>query len=155
MILRIMKYAALFVCILAQAFAAEPIAGKWLLKSQQVAGQETTSRPLTLRITQAGDALEFEYSVMVNQKQEVSLRFAARLDGSEADVKNSAGSKIGTAKVKRFGSSQYLVMLEGANRPTTSGRLTLSGNGKTLVSESDATAPGGAKTHTVQTFERQ
>lgn len=152
-----MKHAAalLVLASLARAWAADPIAGKWLLKSQQVAGQERISRPLTLRITQSGDVLEFEYSVVVNQKQEISLRFSARLDGSEADVKNSAGGKIGTAKVTRFGPWQYLVMLQGPNRPTSSGRMTVSSNGKTLVSESDATAPGGARTHTVQVFERQ
>jgi hypothetical protein len=151
-----MKYAAAVMLLgVMQAWAAEPIAGTWLLKSQQVAGRETTSRPLTLRITQSNDGLAFEYSVVVNQKQEISLRFAARLDGSEAEVKNSAGRKIGTAKVTRFGPSQYLVMLQGPNRPTSSGRMTVSGDGKTLTSEADATGPGGAKTHTVQTFERQ
>src|SRR6185437_6907191 len=97
----VMKYAALLLCALLHASAAEPIAGTWLLKSQQVAGQERGSRPLTLRITQSGDVLEFEYSVTVNQKQEISLRFAARLDGSEADVKGPNGQKIGTAKVSR------------------------------------------------------
>ena len=138
-----------------QAWAAEPIAGKWLLQSQQVNGRSTTSRPLVLRITPAGDTLEFEYSVAVNQKQEVSLRFTARLDGSAAEVTNSAGRKIGTARVARGGPSQYLVQLEGPNRPTSSGKMTVSGNGKTLVSESDATAPGGDRLHTIQTFERQ
>jgi hypothetical protein len=155
MMQRSMKYAALLLCTVLCASAAEPIAGKWLLKSQQVAGQERGSRPLTLRVTQTGDVLEFEYSVMVNQKQEISLRFAARLDGSDAEVKDAAGRKIGTAKVSRFGSAQYLVMLEGPNRPTSSGRMTLSNGGKTLVSEADATVPTGAKTHTTQVFERQ
>jgi hypothetical protein len=140
---------------LAQAWAAEPIAGRWLLKSQQVAGRETTSRPLTLRITQSGDVLEFEYSVAINQKQEVSLRFAVRLDGSEGDVTNSAGRKMGTARLTRGGASQYLMLLQGPGRPTSSGRLTLSKDGRTLVSESDAAAPDGAKLHTVQVFERQ
>lgn len=149
------KAGLVILCALACAFGAEPITGKWLLKKQQVAGQERGSRPLTLRITQNGDALEFEYSVTVNQKQEISLRFTARLDGAEGDVTDPAGHKIGTAKLSRFGSSQYLVGLQGPNRPTSSGRLILSGDGKTLTSESDATAPNGAKAHTTQVFERQ
>ena len=139
----------------AQAWAAEPIAGKWLLKSQQVNGRDTTSRPLTLRITQAGDLLEFEYSVAVDQKEEVSLRFATRLDGSAADVTNSQGRTIGTAKATRAGPSQYLVTLEGPHRPTSSGKMTVSEEGRKLVSESDAVAPGGARLHTVQIFDRQ
>ena len=152
----IVKYAAAVMLLgMAQAWAAEPIAGKWLLKSQQVAGRDTASRPLTLRIDQSGDLLEFEYSVAVDQKQEVSLRFAARLDGSPANVKDSAGHTIGSAKVTRGRASEYLVTLEGPHRPTSSGKMTVSNNGTTLVSESDATAQDGAKLHTVQTFERQ
>ena len=155
MMQRIMKYAALLLCTVLCASAAEPIVGTWLLKSQQIAGQERNSRPLTLRITQSGDVLQFEYSVMVNQKQEISMRFAARIDGPEAEVKDPAGRKIGTAKLSRFGASQYLVMLEGPNRPTSAGRMTLSNGGKTLTSEADASVPNGAKTHTTQVFERQ
>ena len=84
---------------IAPAWGAEAIAGNWLLKSQQVAGAEApVSRPLTLRVAATGDALEFEYSVTTGQKQEISLRFTARLNGSEADVKNFAGAKIGTAR---------------------------------------------------------
>ena len=151
------RYASALVVLaaLAPAWAADPIAGTWRLKSQQVNGRETASRPLTLRITPEGEGLEFEYSVAVDQKQEVSLRFAARLDGSAADVKNSEGRKIGTARATRAGPSQYRVTLEGPNRPTSFGEMTVSSDGKQLVSESDAIAPGGAKLHTVQNFDRQ
>ncbi|MGO9258788.1 MAG: hypothetical protein ACLQU1_21080 [Bryobacteraceae bacterium] len=76
MMRRIVKYAAAVTLLatMAQAWAAEPIAGKWLLKSQQVSGRETASRSLTLRIAQSGDLLEFECSVAVDRKQEVSPR---------------------------------------------------------------------------------
>lgn len=150
------RTAALLILALAHAWAAEPIAGTWLLKRQEVAGRDTASRPLTLRIAQSGDSLEFEYSVVAqNQKQEVSLRFAAKLDGSEAEVKNSAGRKIGMAKVTRGGPSQYLVTLQGPNRPTSSGKMTVSSDGKTLTSESVAVASDGAKLHTLQVFQRK
>jgi hypothetical protein len=135
--------------------AAEPIAGTWHLKRQEVAGQETASRPLTLHITASGDTLAFEYAVVVNQRQQVSLRFAARLDGSPADVKDAADRKIGTARLTRAGPSRYLLQLEGPNRPTSAGSLTVSADGKTLTSESDAAPPGGAKVRTMQVFERQ
>lgn len=152
-----LKYfaAAILLAAAASCQAAEPIAGKWRLKSTQVNGRDTASRPLTLRISQTGETLEFEYSVTADQKQEVSLKFAARLDGSPAEVANSAGKKLGTARVTRAGSSQYLVMLEGPGRPTSNGKLTLSKDGKTLTSESDANAPSDVKLHTVQVFERQ
>ena len=150
-----MKYAILLVCVVGQAWAADSIAGTWLLRSQEVAGQKTSSRPLTLRIAQSGNTLEFEYSVTVAQKREVSLRFTAPLNGAEGDIRNSAGQKIGTVRLTRAGASQFLLSLEGPNRPTSAGKLSVSADGKTLTSESDAVAAGGTKTHTVQIFERQ
>jgi hypothetical protein len=135
--------------------AMEPLVGRWLLKSQQISGQETASRPLTLEIRPMGDALEFEYSVSVNQSKSVSLRFVARLDGSASDVKDAQGRKIGTAKVMRGSALEYSVMLEGPNRPTAFGKMKLSADRNTLVCDSDSTAPGGARTHTVQVFARQ
>jgi hypothetical protein len=135
--------------------AGEPLVGRWLLKSQQVSGQESAARPLTLDIRPVGDAFEFEYSVPLNQSRTVSLRFVARLDGTAGEVKDAQGRKIGTAKVMRGGALEYLVTLEGPNRPTASGRMKLSADRGTLVCDSDSVAPGGAKTHTVQVFTRQ
>ena len=151
-----MRLAAVLLLALSPLWAAEPIVGTWLLKSQQVNARDTAAaRPLTLRITQTGDLVEFEYSVAANPKREISLRFAARLDGSPADIRNSEGRTIGAARVSRAGPSEYRVMLEGPRRPTSSGKMTVSLDGKKLISESYAIAPGGDKLHTVQTFERQ
>lgn len=141
--------------MLAASAAVEPLVGRWLLKSQQVSGQETPSRPLTLEIRPAGDAFEFEYSVPLNSSKAVSLRFVARLDGSASDVKDAQGRKIGTARVSRGNALEYSLMLEGPNRPTASGKMKLSADRTMLVCESDSVAPGGAKTHTTQVFARQ
>jgi hypothetical protein len=151
-----MKSAIAAICLLGlwQASAAEPIVGEWKLKSQQVNGRETALRPLLLHIAQNGYSLDFEYSVAGNQKQ-LSLRFTAPLDGSAAEVSDSSGAKIGTARVTRAKPTGYLVALEGPHRPTSSGKLTLSKDGKILISESDAIAPNGDKLHTIQSFERR
>jgi hypothetical protein len=135
--------------------AAEPLSGRWLLKSQTIGGRGTPTEALTLRIGPNGNAFEFAYSVPVNQVQFVSMKFASRLDGTEADVTDSGGKKIGTIRITRVGGSQYNVLLQGPNRPTASGKLSVSSDGKTLTSESDATMPNGAQTHTIQVFELQ
>jgi hypothetical protein len=135
--------------------AVEPLVGRWLLKSQQVSGQETASHPLTLDIRPMGDALEFEYSVPLNQSKAVSLRFVAHLDGSASEVKDAQGRRIGTARVLRGSALEYSLTLEGPNRPTASGKMKLSADRRTLECDSDSAAPGGAKTHTVQVFARQ
>lgn len=142
-------------CSLAWSADPEPLVGKWRLKSQQVSGKEMESRPLTLEIRPAAGALEFVYSVPESNSMVVSLRFAVRLDGTAGDVKDAQGRKIGTAKVGRMGAGEYSMTLEGPHRPTASGKMKLSADGKSLVCESDAAAAGGGHIHTVQTFVRQ
>jgi hypothetical protein len=139
----------------AQAWAAEPLVGRWLLKTQEVGGQQTDSDPLTLRIVQRGNSFEFGYSLPVNNIQFVSMSFASRLDGAEADVKNSQGNKIGTVKITKAGASLYKVVLEGPNRPSAVGTMTVSADGKTLTSDSDASVPGKGPVHTHQIFSRE
>jgi hypothetical protein len=139
----------------AQAWAAEPLVGVWQLKSQEVGGQQTDADQLTLRIVQRGNAFEFGYSLPVNNIQFVSMSFASHLDGTEADIKNSQGNKIGTVKVTKAGGSLYKVVLQGPNRPTAVGTMTVSADGKTLTCESDATLPSQGPTHTHQVFSRQ
>ena len=136
--------------------AAEPLPGRWLLVSQQVGGHKTEIDELTLRIVMRGQTLEFGYSVPVNDIQFVSLRFAARPDGTEADVTNANGQKIGTAKVTKASASQYKIVIQGQNKPTASGTMTVSPDGKTLTWESESKQPGqSAVTRMVQVFSRQ
>jgi len=150
-------WAATLICLLstAQAWAAEPLVGRWLLKSQEVGGQQTDADPLTLRIVQRGNTFEFGYSVPVNNIQFVSMSFTSHLDGTEADVKNSQGNKIGTVKITKAGGSRYKVVLEGPNRPSAVGTMTVSADGKTLTSDSEANVPGKGSTHTHQVFSRE
>ena len=145
----------IFILAAAQAGAVEPLVGRWLLKSQEVGGQQTDADPLTLRIVQRGNAFEFGYSVPVNNIQFVSMSFASHLDGADADVKNSQWNKIGTVKITKAGAGIYKVVLEGPNRPSAIGKMTVSADGKTLTSDSDANVPGKGPIHTHQIFSRQ
>jgi hypothetical protein len=84
------------------------------------------------------------------------MSYAVKLDGGEADVKNANGEKIGTVQIVSAGPSQYKLTLKGPNRPDSSGKLSVSGDGKTLTSEQD-TAPGGSTArsiHSKQMFSR-
>src|ERR1700736_6399387 len=139
---KLLATAAIVVLSAVQAWAAEPLVGRWLLKSQDVGGQQTAADPLTLRIVQRGNTFEFGYSVPVNNIQFVSMSFASHLDGTEADGKNSQGNKIGTVKINKAGGSRYKVGLEGPNRPSSVGTMTVSADGKTLTSDSEANVPG-------------
>ncbi len=134
-----------------QAWAAEPLLGTWKLTSQVVGGQKVDFDPLILRIYKSGDALEFAYSVPVNGIFFVSTTFSAvHLDGSESDVRDARGKKVGTVKVTKSGSSGYQATIQGPNRPTAHSKLTVSADGKTLTSES-----GEGSASAVQVFQRQ
>jgi len=136
--------------------AAEPIEGRWLLQSQEIGGQKTEIDQLTLRVVPKDKMLEFAYSVPVNDIQFVSLRFSAPPNGTPADVTDANGKKVGTVKVTKATATQYKIVLEGPNRPTATGSMTVSADGKTLTSQSDSKPPGQASpTHMVQIFARQ
>ena len=138
------------------AWAAEPLLGTWRLDSQEVNGQKSNAEPLTLKVSQEGDKLAFAFSVPVNDVYFVSMTYAVKLDGSEADVKNSKGDKIGTIQITAGGPSIYKMTLKGPNRPDSSGKLTVSPDGKTLTSETDTVqgGQGGRSMHSKQLFSR-
>jgi hypothetical protein len=135
-------------------WAADPLAGTWLLKHQEVGGNETDSNPLTLVITPSGNRLDFAFIVTVNNAPVVNLKFSSPVDGSEVEVSAGDGKRIGTARVSRDGVA-YKILMEGSGRPAVTTRMTLSSDGKTLVSESDVEGPNVANVHTKLVFSRQ
>jgi hypothetical protein len=135
------------------ARAAEPLVGVWRLERQELNGEKTDFEPLTLRIAQSGERLAFAFSVPVNNIHYVSMRYVVRLDGSEGDVKNGQGEKVGTIRMTKAGASRYTLTLMGPNRPQTSGKLAVSPDGKSLTSESDV-VQGGRPAHLMQLFSR-
>ena len=136
--------------------APEPLIGTWRLDRQEVNGEKTDSEPLTLKVSQDSDKLAFAFSVPVNNVYFVSMTYTVKLDGSEADVKNAQGEKVGTIQMTRGGPSQYKVVLKGPNHPDSSGKLTVSPDGKTLASEQDTVQAGasGRSMHSKQIFSR-
>ena len=145
---------ALCLIALARAADVDPLIGTWTLSGQTINGQKVDSDPLTLRIYPAGNALEFAYSVPVNGVHLVSLKFTGvSLDGREGSVKNVRGENVGTAKVTKSGPLEYKTVLHGANRPTVTGKMTISADNKTMRSESDS--QGAEAAHTVQIFLRR
>jgi hypothetical protein len=148
---------AAMVLLATAAYAApEPLLGTWRLDSQEVNGQKTDAEPLTLKVSQAGDKLAFAFSVPVNDVYFVSMTYTVKLDGSEADVKNAKGDKVGTIQMTVGGPAQYKLILKGPNRPDSSGKLTVSPDGKTLTSETDTVqgGQGGRSMHSRQLFSR-
>src|ERR1700744_306242 len=103
----------------ASGWAAEPLVGLWQLDRQELNGQTKETEPLTLRITTEGDKLAFAFAVLVNNIDFVSMTYTAKLDGTEADVKNAQGVKLGTIQITALRPSHYKLLLKGANRPET------------------------------------
>lgn len=144
----------LFFALAASGLASEPLVGTWKLEHQEINGQEKETEPLTLRISPDGDKYLFAFSVPVNNIDFVSMSYTAKLDGSEADVKNSQGTKMGTVQITATGPLHYKLVLKGVNRPDSNGKLTISADGKKLTSETDATQAGRA-VHSLQLFLRR
>ncbi len=153
---RALSLAAFAVLALAAdaAKVIEPLIGIWHLQHQELNGQKKESEPVTLRIIAQGDGLSFAFSVPVNNIDFVSMSYSAKLDGTEAEVKNARGEKIGTIRISASTPSHYKLSLKGDNRPDSTGRLSVSADGKTLVSEADS-SQSGHTVHLVQTFARE
>ena len=149
-----LQFAIVMVLMTSVASAADPLVGNWRLKSQEVAGNQTSSNPLMLAITSSGQLLNFAYIVTVNDAPVVNLKFSTTLDGTEVEVSGGDGKKMGTAKASRDGAA-YKVLIEGPGRPAITISMTVSPDGKTLVSESDAQTGSGGNVHTKQVFSRQ
>jgi hypothetical protein len=131
----------------------EPLVGTWRLESQEINGQAVRFEPLTLKVTQSGDRLAFAFSVPVNDIYFVSMSYMLRLDGTTADVTNGRGEKLGSIQMKSDGPSQYKLILKGPNRPDSSGKLTVSPDGKSLTSEAES-SQGERIVHSKQVFSR-
>jgi hypothetical protein len=133
--------------------AADPLIGTWRLQQQEVNGQKGEPDPMALQVSQSGDKFTFAFSVPINEIYFVTLSYTLRLDGSQADIKDANGQKIGTIQMTRGGAGQYKLVMKGASRPDSQGTLTISADGKALVSESDA-SQAGRSLHSKQTFAR-
>jgi hypothetical protein len=134
--------------------AADPLLGTWHLNSQEVDGQTVPFEHLTLRIQPSNAKLSFAFSVLVNRIEFVSMSYTAKPDGEEADVKKSDGQTIGTVRLIKVSPLQYKLVVKGANRPDSSGNLTVDKDGKTLTSEQDSFSPSGRPVHAKQVFVR-
>jgi hypothetical protein len=141
-------------CVLVgSASAAEPLVATWRLQRQELNGQTGDLDPLALQISQSGDKLSFAFSVPINEIYFVTLSYTLRLDGADADIKDANGQKIGAIQMTKGGAGQFKFTMTGPNRPASHGTLTLSADGSTLVSESEA-AQAGRTLHSKQIFAR-
>ena len=123
--------------VITQAAVTEPLVGTWTLSSQTKNGQKVDPEQMTLRIYPVGDSLEFAFSVPVNGVHMVGLKFTSvHLDGKPGTIEDVRGNKIGDVKVTKIAPLEYKAVLEGPNRPTTTSKMTLSADEKTLTSES-------------------
>jgi hypothetical protein len=149
----LLSAALLPLALVAGGETAEPLVGTWRLDHQELNGQQKDIESLTLRISADGDKLSFAFAVPVNNIDFVSMTYTVKLDGTAADVKNAQQIKVGTVQMTRAKPSQYKFVLRSENGRESSGRLTVSPDGKTLTNESDA-AQGGQSAHLLQSFSR-
>ena len=135
-------------------WAAEPLVGLWRLQRQEINGTAAEFDPLALQISQAaGDRLRFAFSVPMPDVYFVTITYTLRLDGSGAEIMDGNNQRVGTIQMTRSGPGQYLLTMKGPNKPDTQGKITISADGKTLISESDATQ-AGRSVHSKQVFAR-
>jgi hypothetical protein len=146
--------AILLLALVASGWATDPLVGTWQLDHQEFDGHKKETEAMTLRISPEGDKFLFAFSVPVNNIDFVSMTYSAKLDGSEAEVKDARGNKVGTVRITSPEPLHYRLLLKGENRPETTANLSVSKDGNTLTSDS-ASGDGGHSAHLVQSFVRR
>ena len=138
----------------ATAYAAEPLVGTWLMTGQKSSAGKMATIPLTLTVTESGGNLQFAYSMQGGKL--ITMAFAAHLDGTEVDVKDGTGQKIGSVIVRTVGAGSYDLTLKSPGKASSPGKLAVSKDGKTLTAESTLQMPKDTKLTTItQEFTRQ
>ena len=135
------------------AWGTEPLVGTWHLDRQEIDGQAISSAPMVLTVSPSGEKLGFEFAVPVNNAFVVSMSYTVKLDGTEAEVKNARGEKVGSIRITAAGPSEYKLILKAPNRPDSTGKLTVSADSKVLTSEAES-VQGVRTVHSKQTFSR-
>jgi len=146
--------AALVTAFIVAGAAPEPIIGTWQIQHQELDGQKKETEPVMLKVSTDGDKYVFAFMVPMNNLYATTMTYTAKMDGSESEVKNYKGAKVGTVKLTSAGHAKYKLVLKSENHPESNAILTVSPDGKTLTSESDA-SPAGHVQHLVQTFSRK
>jgi len=139
---------------LGYAYVPDPLVGTWRLQRQEINGEANQAPPLQLSVYQIRDSLSFAFAAMVNDAYVTTMGYRVLLDGTEADVKNAKGEKVGTVKMTIPAPSVYAITMGRPDRPSTSGKLTLSADGNTLTSATD-TPQGDRTIHLLQVYVRQ
>jgi hypothetical protein len=139
---------------LAYTWAPDPLVGTWKLERQEMNGETGKVPPLQLSVYQIRDSLSFAFAALIDDAYVTTMGYRVLLDGTEADVKNAKGEKVGTVKVTVSAPSVYAITMSRPDRPSTTGKLTLSADGNTLTSETD-TPQGDRSIHLLQMYVRQ
>lgn len=154
-----MKHAVIALAVLgslalgASAWAAEPLVGAWQLDHQELNGEKRETEQVILRVSPDGDKYLFAFSVPINNISFVSMTYTAKLDGTEAEVKNARGFKVGTVQITTASPAHYKIVLRGDKRPDSVALLSVSPDGNTLTSDSES-KQDGKSAHLVQWFVR-
>jgi hypothetical protein len=137
----------------ASAWTAEPLIGTWQLDHQELNGEKRETEQVILRVSPEGDKYVFAFSIPINNISFVSMTYTAKLDGTEADVKNARGFKVGTVQITTASPAHYKMVLKGDKHPDSVALLTVSPDGNTLTSDSESKQEGKSA-HLVQWFTR-
>ena len=98
--------------------------------------------------------MTFAFSAPMPEIDFVTMIAHAALGRTQrADITNGTVRKSDRSQMIRSGAGQYKLTMKGPNKPDAQGKLTVSVDGKTLISESDATR-SGISVHSKQTFAR-
>ena len=151
---RLMKLAALLLCLTVAMWAADPWLGTWkvnVAKSKFSPGPPPKSRIQTVEVV--GDQIRSTTESVAADGQTSKSVWIGKYDGKPYPVE--AATSGYTAAIKRMGTNiqEMTVTLNG--KPASTSRSTLSKNGKTINRVVKGVSTKGEKVHNVTVWEKQ
>jgi|SRR5580704_280923 hypothetical protein len=132
------------------------VVGTWklnLTKSKFDPGPAPKS--LTRKVVAEGDGLKYSFEGVSADGKPVSYGFTVKFDGKDYPITGSMPSGADTISVKRVDANNYEATLKKGGKVLSTGKVTVSADGKVTTVDSTGMTAAGAKMHDVQVYDKQ
>ena len=134
----------------------DPVAGTWKLnvtKSKFDPGPAPKSQ--TRKVEAQGDGLKYTFDGVGADGKAMTYGFTVKFDGKDYPITGSHPSGADTVSAKKTDANHYEATLKKGGKVVSTGKVSVSADGKVTTVDSSGTNAAGAKTHDMLVYDRQ
>jgi hypothetical protein len=133
-----------------------PVAGTWKLnvtKSKFDPGPAPKSQ--TRKVEAQGDGLKYTFDGVGADGKAMTYGFTVKFDGKDYPITGSHPSGADSVSAKKTDANHYEATLKKGGKVVSTGKVSVSADGKVTTVDSSGTNAAGAKTHDMLVYDRQ